>query len=456
MNFLRGWGQEKTDQATDPVTQAILGFRFPTRAQLEEQTGYSNPFLFKAFWFMYAGAYGMLNHEGKHQPVHYNDVATTSNFRSEESHVKLEPKGMLVAYNHDLEDVGKLLAGKRSVTYSLPSTYVVIDAAHHLLAEESGVDLQILIRLLTDKGNMIFDTVKDYFEARAKAMPGERLSVTPEDLAARLDKIYGGFSINQETVNDFYTKLVQRWQYVLGLLEKDQHKIYLDHDERNYIRNTVNSFMSGITAKLSAKDVLKADDLEAVVQAEHKKVRDIILDGSKVVRIPDELVFPFESVTTLGVEQALYAMYVQPIMDAAIRYANADENPGPVKLLDARDTASKLGPKLENMRNQTLKYSNLLEQSDDVVRKLKINWSRYEIMENLMKFLYFTLRDAVETRRDHFGTYNEDQTQYKDDYHRLVFLANLMPPLGRKIGIIGPTWGERLTKLAERVPRVLF
>lgn len=437
---------------TDPVTQAILKFRFPTRAQLEEQTGYSDGFLAKAFWFVYASTYGLLNNERKHKPVHYSDVATTSNFRAKESGFLLKPKGMVVALGHDLEDLGEVLAGKKSPTKHLPATYVAISAAHHLLAEESGIDIKNILSILTPTGSMVYSPVQRYYDAKAETRPGEKLNVTPEDLVARLNRFYGSFHIGQAEVDSFYSRLIQRWQYVLGLLEKEPHKTYLPPSERTYIRSTINGFIENIS-KLKPGDRLGAGDLGNIVLDENKQVADLIPRSAEIVKIPNELTFPNESMVLVNVDQALYAKYAKSTMEATVRFAGADENPGPVKLLDARDNAARLGPRVKNMRNQTLQYSRLLDEAALATAELRGRGRQAEL-QYPMRFLFFTLQDAVETRRDHFGKYTEDQTQYAADHSVLVHLANTMPALGRRIGVLRPSLSsvvrKGISRLAER------
>lgn len=439
----------ETDVTSDPVTQAIDGFHFFTRDDIKAQTGYDSQELFDAYVYMYASNFGMLNHLGKHAPIHLNDVASLSAFRKRQSGHKLKPKAMIVTLNHDSEDLGKELA-EGNQTYALPATYVVIDAAHYILSKRAGVDINTLVHLLTDKADMIFDPARDYFMSKAKAKPGVKSILSSDDVNAKLDELYQEFPISQTTVNEFYIELIKRWQSVLGLLSLDDHKAYLPIKERDYWSDTISSFIGKLVEKVKAEDVQDARDLKTIVRQEYEKVRDVISKPSELLHVPSKLIFDLEPELIPRIEQTLYQkLYAQPLMDASMAYATADEDPGLIKLLDARDNSARLGPKIENMRNQTLKYSGLLRDAADAISKRKASALPYKIMERYMIFLYNTLKDAVETRRDHFGEYNEDQTQYKKDYDRLVFMAGLMPALGEKIGVKSHNLGSILKRASR-------
>lgn len=418
---------------TDVVTQVIDDFRFPTREQLSQQTGYSDEFLYRAFFVMYASSFNMLNHSKKHLPVHYNDVATSPRYRYKETGFEFKPRAIVLAYPHDLpEDLGQRLAG-RDQRYVLPAAYVVMDVVHNLLAEESGVDLREMLDVLTNKAGLVFSPVKKFFEPEDERP--ERLEVGREDLAAKLDEVYGNLKITQDIVRGIYKGMISRWERTLNVLSDPTHE-YLPKEERKYIQGVIGWMIDKTESRMKKGEILGSKALEEIASERIGDVRRVITSGD-LVESDRNLVLPHQSKIITDIDKTLYVMlYLKGLADIGKGYAaGMDEDPDVVKCVDARDTCTKFGPKIENTINQFRKHRRVIEVMAEVVDYRRKNHLKHEILSKANRFLYMDLRDAVIREREDLEGASAEQTQLNDDRDRLRYMENLMHGFGAKLGI---------------------
>lgn len=443
MNLFSGWIQKK-EQKEDPVTQTIMNYRFPTREQLLAQTGYDDKFLYRTFWFVYANSYGLKNKEKKHTPVHYNDVATNTAYRQDESGFVLKPKGMVAAYAHDSpEDLAKKLAGKKNPAYFVPAAYVVIDTAHHLLSEDTGVDMSTILALLTNKGGLVFEPVTEYFESIAK--PGVELSVEPKDLLSRLERYYRDVNIEQERISELYNRLIDRWKHVKNVVSRGHN--YLPHGEKDYIIKTIDSFIIPTENRLAKDEIPKKKDFENIVGYELERVRKLLGEGKFPKIEADDgngrLEHPVpEIVTSAGI--AIYKDLYLPDLANSDGFAGREEDPLVLKNLDGRDNAARLGPLIYDAIKQFMKITELLKTDAETIKRRKNFGLGYKILEQSMYFVYNTLRGTLEDKTEGSERDVRRQTQYRPEHVGFSHMSKLLGQEWRRINR-GPTLVERVS-----------
>ncbi|MEK6943024.1 MAG: hypothetical protein AABX00_03110 [Nanoarchaeota archaeon] len=424
----------------DEVTQRMSQFRFYSQRQFEDQTGYSVPFLFKTSLLAYALSYGNLNYSKNHSPVHYNDTATSPWFRFKESGFWLEPNAMVLAMTHDLpEDIGKNLSKKKSTTYSLLASYVIMDVIDSVLARETGMDIDALLGLVTNKGEIIFGPTAKHFESRI--VPGNASEVDPMDLVRRIKSDHGAIprkwgAFYNHNINMAYTSVLKRLERTLNALYSPGHEADLSHDERKYVGDTIREFVRTIESRRTGNEKPKARELKGFVDFEFEKLIQRVSFGN-FAEIDPQLVLPSSSETVVRIKTTLYGEYVGEIMDVsnAQQYAGTDLDPAVVKCADARDTASRLGPNLDNIVNQFRKHTIILEKGVEAVNYRKVAGVGYGNLDRALIFLLETLNEALVSRRDTKESEKIENTQYKIEYETLDYMAWLMSGLRTRLGM---------------------
>lgn len=446
MNFTRRWSQNSG--INDTVTQLTADYKFPTRVQLIEQSGYQDPFLLQAWWLMYASSFGIGDKANNHAPTHYNDAAHTANARYSESGFRLTPREMAETLLHDAEDVGKVLAGNRQ-EYALAATLVFIDVMHDLLAEQSGIDFRTRIPLLTNSGGMLSHPAEKYFQAQFK--PGEKFVVRREDLLTKLDGLYAQFHITRKRIGGFYNHLIERWRNVDGLVDTPEHS-YLPREEREYIRDTINGFIGATLARKSHGRILTPEDINEVMRREFELTRHPIA-ANGLIKFPENLRLPHQAQTLLDLRMTNYDRYIEGIfryVDGEARRALANGTAqsadsylslGIEKAVDARDVVTRPGAlKLEEKISIGLKDRTILNKGTSQVTVLRDDIGvPYERIWLALNFLYKGLVETserglrgLEKGEDINTTPHKQELKKLREVHRLIKAPPALPPTQSK------------------------
>ena len=463
-------------QIDDPVTKATGDFKFPIRSHIETQTGYSNSFIPTSFWLMYATSFGIKGHSENHQATHYLDAATTANARFSQSKHRLKPVEVAVEAHHDEpEDVPIHLIGNMPQFYRIAAAYVVIDAIDHLLSADLNVDVSRYLMLRSDTGDLMFKPVRKHYESKADAHPEQKLIVHPRDLINKLDDFYGDFSISQGNVQYFYERLVRRWQRIPAMLDLpdiiyDQRWISsspegkrLIEDEKKYIRSTVQAFIEETKKRIELGSILQAADIETLVKREYERIKSLVAEPEKLEQVDPKLVLPSQPELSLRVRKTLYLHYIRGMMDAVIKDAeayaashsngetNLDDNylyPALGKFSDARDTATKMGPNMNNIISQFRKHRIILEEGANTARILRQMQLPYDRWFGAMNFLYNGHVKEINRLLEHYDKGQGEQTQLKDDYDMFFHMHTLMTKFKPTKGLKPPM------NLAQRIKSI--
>ena len=414
------------------VTRLITERNFPSREQLERQTGYNSDALFAGFWLMYAENYGLRNKSDKHAAAHYNDVGTSPRFRKQESGFEIKPKGIIVGYHHDSEDLGLYISRKFRPEDALAATHVVIDIADKLLSRQSGMDLAMLLSTLTDKSHLIFLPVTKRLETLAES--GEVALINRSMVLSALDSSYNGWEISPDKIEEMYYVVMRRMEStVRRLLDRRKENPHLSDVEVEYISDTITGFIADIGARIGDGLILKPADLQEIVRKEWESVRGTVSGELENV---DPMLLPSSSSETLAMmEKTLYRGYIKNIMAVSRGYAGMDEDPGLIKACDARDTASKIGPFIYNVVRQFRKYRMLLDEGSIEVAGRIHEQKHYGIFRKGLVFLYNALDGTLKDERNSLARKAKRQTQFQEDLEKVKHMVGLMRGFDRKIGL---------------------
>lgn len=437
---------QKSKALQDIVTQKTMHYLSPTREELRELSGFSSEdymdFINTSWWLMYASSYGDKNNRGDHVATHYNDSAFTANARRTESGFFLWPIEIAQELQHDgPEDISKKIAKNR--LHIVPAAYAIMDVDHYLLSPLLQADVRRMLELRSNISDLLFEPVESHFKEKADSSPGIELVVSKDDLVRKIDGTYANFSITQEAIKGFYDALIQRWKYVAHLMTLDMPKKYLPPEEIEYISSTVNGFISAIKGRKDS-DFIQGRDIESIVNREVETLKSAILDG-ELEDIDQGLVPQHIPNIILRTEKTLYTRYVRRMMNSVVQdafaYAASNTNgkseswndsylyPGLGKFSDARDSATKPGPTMENVISQFRKHRVILREGKKAAEALRGNGIPYDRLWHGMNFLYDGLVAGLEGWRKHYEGAKQSQTQLMEDYEKLEHMTELMKEL---------------------------
>jgi len=393
---------------------------------------------------MYASSFGMRNYSDKHMPTHYNDAATTQDARFNESGYRFKLPEMAQEPHHDLpEDVSKELvhevAKGQQPRYRVLAAYTIIDVIDSLLREPLQADVRRNLALRTNVARMVLEPAEKYFEAKAESA-GEDLVVTPRELSDKLNEIYSNFSITEDAPKKFYNALIRRWERIPNFTGLPHHRSYLSAEEREYISGTVRDFVEPTRKKVKAGEIVQSRDIESLVRGEHERIQSLLSSG-RLEDVRQDLVLPTQVELLLMVKKNLYMNYVRAMMEAMVKDAHQyaasytgprglmDDGylyPGLGKFSDARDTATRMGPNMDNIISQFRKHRIILEEGGNAARILRKNGFPYQRLWGGMNFLYNGLVAEIDRLESHFQEGVKAQSNMKEDLGRIGIMRDLM------------------------------
>lgn len=433
----------------DPVTKRTQREEFPTRAEFATQACFPNPIptVFDSFVLMYGTSFGILDYSGNPQSTHYGDAATTQNARFPKSGYILRPNEIGQELHHDVpEDVSKNMAeryarAKRTSSYKHMSTaaYVLIDVIDVLLREHLNADVRRTLELRTNFGKMILDPAENFYEKLTEQNPGQKLVVTPDELSDRLNRFYAGFSVSSGVVKRFYTDIIKRWEYVIARVNSDAHASYLPQEEREYYSDRLRGFAQITRERVKAGDTIQSGDIEKLVKEGHEKLQALIA-CKDFEEINPNLIMLKQVELIERVKKTVYKQYVKKMMEAAVKDAaerlrrngknrEPDDSylyPALGKFSDARDTATRMGPNMDNVMSQFRKHRIILEEGAEIARRLREMNLPYGRLWGGMNFLYDGIVGELKRLEEHYKTGLVEQSRHDNPLQVVHHMQNLM------------------------------
>lgn len=452
-------------EINDPVTERISNRQFASRKELEVQTGYSDDVVSRGHLLMYATAFGERDYSSKPSALHYNDSSSNANVRRDESGFVLKPREVAMEPSHDVpEDISKKLTNRPN--YFIPAAYVIIDAFQHLLGEEVRPQFSRMLDLRTNIEGLMFGHVSSYFEKQGRKNILGKLEVNGKDISDKLEEQYGGFSIAQRTVNRFYERLIERWKRVPDIISSGNHD-YLQPEEKKYILHTNNHFIDTTKNKMRSGDVLQSGDIESRVRHIYDGMQSLLSNPENLETVNPSFILDWQPELVLRVEKTLYKRYIERMMGAIVKEASAYrssnvhfkpdpigedyEYPGLGKYSDARDRATNMGPKLENVLSQFRKHRIILTEGKKVIKDLQDLGLPNRRLLNGSNFLYEGLVRELEKNLRHYKDKKASQTVLEDEYSFFYEMNRLMKdvkPMTR--------WGQKTINVLFEKPFFMF
>jgi len=251
---------------------------------------------------------------------------------------------------------------------------------------------------------------------------------------------YGNLRLTDDVRLGFYDGLIRRWQEVSRVLSEPLTD-YLPQKEKDYTKGVVDAFIRRTQEAVSKGNIPTAPELEKRVQDEFDKTMAAISNEQTLEQINQKFLLDTQIEVILRMKKTLYRHYIERMNSAVLNEAKkvyADPGtasnamrdsylyPSLGKKSDARDSATRMGPKMENITSQFRKYRLILEQDTILLGTMRSQGWDYTRMWHADNFLLESFVDGLKKMEANYREVAQSQTQLKGALGLLEQMVQLM------------------------------